>query len=134
MSGHYPGSYLCGGVRVRLEADFERFYLCHCVYCRKDTGSAHAANLFASTARLTWLSGQEQLRSFKLPATRHTRSFCAVCGSALPSASDERVVIPAGCLDSELEKQPDARIFFASRAAWECGIAGIPTCEGFPPS
>jgi hypothetical protein len=42
------GSCLCGAVRFEVEGEFQRFYLCHCGHCRKDTGSApHAANLFA---------------------------------------------------------------------------------------
>jgi hypothetical protein len=46
MSNTYSGSCLCGEIRFEIEGEFERFYLCHCEYCRKDTGSAHAANLF----------------------------------------------------------------------------------------
>jgi len=52
MSNTYAGSCLCGEVRFEIEGEFERFYLCHCEFCRKDTGSAHAANLFSSTAAL----------------------------------------------------------------------------------
>lgn len=48
----YSGSCLCGEVTFEIEGDFEDFYLCHCERCRKDTGSAHAANLFSSTAKL----------------------------------------------------------------------------------
>ena len=46
MSNTYSGSCLCGEIRFEIEGEFELFYLCHCEYCRKDTGSAHAANLF----------------------------------------------------------------------------------------
>ena len=53
----YKGSCLCGEVTFEIEGDFDNFYLCHCERCRKDTGSAHAANLFSSTAKLKWLSG-----------------------------------------------------------------------------
>ncbi|MCI3132528.1 GFA family protein [Phenylobacterium aquaticum] len=53
------GSCLCGGIAFEISGPFEAFFLCHCSRCRKDTGSAHAANLFSSTAKLTWLSGQD---------------------------------------------------------------------------
>ena len=46
---------------VEIEGDFEQFFLCHCEQCRKDTGSAHAANLFANNARIKWLSGQNNI-------------------------------------------------------------------------
>ena len=52
MAKVYNGSCLCGDVRFIIEGEFKSFYLCHCNYCRKDTGSAHAANLFSTTAKL----------------------------------------------------------------------------------
>ncbi|MBS0431410.1 MAG: GFA family protein [Proteobacteria bacterium] len=132
MHTQHHGSCLCGAVRFEVEGAFERFYLCHCSHCRKDTGSAHAANLFSSTARLVWLSGQEHVRTFNLAQTRHTRCFCSICGSALPFASSNMLVVPAGSLDSELAIAADANIFTASRAAWDHGLAAAPGFEAFP--
>lgn len=57
MSQQHSGSCLCGAVRFTVQGAFEHFYLCHCEYCRKDSGSAHGANLFSATARLQWLAG-----------------------------------------------------------------------------
>ena len=85
MSERHAGSCLCGAVSFEIAGSFERFFLCHCGRCRKDTGSAHAANLFASDARLHWLTGREQVRTYELPGSRHRRSFCSACGSALRS-------------------------------------------------
>jgi len=132
MQTEYLGSCLCGAVRFRITGAFERFYLCHCSYCRKDTGSAHAANLFSSTATLTWLSGQEQVSTFNLPQTRHTKCFCSVCGSALPYASPRMLVVPAGSLDTPPAVTPDANIFTASRATWDCDLALAPGFDTFP--
>jgi len=61
----YVGSCLCGEVRFEIVGDFDRFFLCHCGRCRKDTGSAHAANLFSSTAKIHWLSGQAKIKNFR---------------------------------------------------------------------
>lgn len=71
MNTHYAGSCLCCAVRFEVEGEFERFYLCHCSYCRKDTGSAHAANRFSATARLRWTAGQDKTTLFNLPGTCH---------------------------------------------------------------
>jgi hypothetical protein len=60
MENQYLGSCLCGAVTFKVQGSFERFFLCHCSRCRKDTGSAHAANLFSTTARLEWLSCQDK--------------------------------------------------------------------------
>ena len=132
MSNQYSGSCLCGEVRFEIEGEFERFYLCHCGYCRKDTGSAHAANLFSSTATLKWLSGAGNVRQFNLPATRHSKCFCGTCGSALPimQMNGELLVVPAGSLNSEVVIRPNAHIFVSSRAGWDDSLDRVPTIDG----
>jgi hypothetical protein len=132
MSEHHSGSCLCGAVEFVVEGTFDRFYLCHCSYCRKDTGSAHASNLFASSATLTWVSGQDKVVEFNLPGTRHRRCFCSVCGSALPCRMGSLLVVPAGCLDTPLSRRPDAHLFHASKAAWDRQLEDIPVFDGFP--
>lgn len=132
MSEHHSGSCLCGAVKFTVEGTFDRFYLCHCDHCRKDTGSAHAANLFTSSASLKWLSGEDKVVTFALPGTRHQRSFCATCGSALPLVSPFGLIVPAGCLDTALSKRSDAHLFVASRAAWDQHLETLPTFDGFP--
>lgn len=119
MNSRHTGSCLCGKVNYTIEGSFEYFYLCHCSHCRKDSGSSHAANLFSSTAKLIWLSGQSSVTTFQLPGTRHARNFCATCGSALPLADAQIVVVPAGSLDSDIDLAPDGNIFTDSRATWD---------------
>ena len=128
------GSCLCGEVRFEITGDFERFFLCHCGRCRKDTGSAHAANLFSSTAKVHWLSGEANIKTFRAPSTRHERSFCAECGSALPSVQMDGalLVVPAGSLDSAIDIRPDAHIFVASDADWARNLDGVPRVDGLP--
>jgi hypothetical protein len=134
MADTYRGSCLCGAVRFAIEGDFERFYLCHCTYCRKDSGSAHAANLFSSTATLQWLCGQEEVTVFDVPNTRHRHSFCCNCGSALPDLQMNGTLlkVPAGSLDSDVLRRPDAHIFFASKANWDDALEKILTVPRLP--
>lgn len=128
------GSCLCGSVNFEIDGDFESFFLCHCSYCRKDTGSAHAANLFSNNAKLKWNSGQELVKNFKLPATRHTKSFCKECGSAMPIevAALGLVVVPAGSLDDNISIKPTAHIFTASKANWDENLENVYSFEGYP--
>ena len=134
MSKIHTGSCLCGAVRYEVDGEFERFYLCHCEHCRKDTGSAHGANLFSSQATLKWIAGQDKVTFFNLPSTRHSRSFCSVCGSALPSSQAEGklIVVPAGSLDTAVDKKPDAHLFISSKAGWDTGLEEIPKMEKYP--
>ena len=132
MTSQHAGSCLCGQVRYVVEGSFDRFYLCHCSHCRKDTGSAHAANLFSSTAKLTLLAGENSITTFKLPDTRHIRSFCAICGSALPVAGFSMITVPAGSLDTDITQTPDGHIFTASRATWDQIVNSAPQYDLFP--
>lgn len=132
MNSPLEGSCLCGQVGYTIEGSFDRFYLCHCSRCRKDTGSAHAANLFSATAQITWLTGQGLVTTFSLPDTRHVRSFCAACGSALPYAKGEMLVVPAGSLDTDVAITADGHIFTASRAAWDHDLGDAPSHASNP--
>lgn len=129
----YLGSCLCGTAKFEVQGDFESFYLCHCQYCQKDTGSAHAANLFSQSAKLIWHSGADAVTSFTLPGTRHSKSFCKLCGSALPSSQIAGLlVVPAGCLDTKINMVPTAHIFSSSKAAWDGEPGEVPQFEGLP--
>lgn len=133
MTEKHSGSCLCGGVRFEIAGAFEHFFLCHCGRCRKGSGSAHGANLFATNAQITWLSGEDKVSSFTLACTRHTRSFCAACGAALPTIqAGGQLLAPAGSLDSPLAKRPDAHICVASRADWDCELEGVASFDGLP--
>lgn len=129
----YVGSCLCGAVKFEVHGDFDSFYLCHCRYCQKDTGSAHAANLFSQSARLVWLAGEEVVASYTLPGTRHQKCFCRTCGSAVPNTHiPGLLVVPAGCLDTELSREPTAHLFTSSRAAWDRALGNVPEFPGLP--
>lgn len=128
------GSCLCGEVSFEITGDFESFYLCHCKYCQKDTGSAHASNLFSSVAKIVWITGKERIKTYELPSTMHVKSFCSNCGSALPSLQMEGklLVVPAGSLNEAISIKPNAHIFTSSRANWECGLEKIQSFEKLP--
>lgn len=130
----HTGQCLCGTVKFTIHGAFESFFLCHCSRCRKDSGSAHSANLFSSCARLTWDAGETSTRTFTLPGSRHVKSFCRECGSALPFSQAEAglVVVPAGSLDSRIDIRPMAHICCASRAEWDEGLAFLNEIEGLP--
>ena len=128
----HKGTCLCGKVSFEVEGDFENFYLCHCERCRKDSGSAHAANIFSSTANLRWLSGEEHVRLFDLEG--HIKSFCTNCGSALPNIQMDGtlLVVPAGSLDSDVPIRPDGHIFHANRANWDEELENITVFDKLP--
>lgn len=134
MTGKTSGSCLCGAVRFDISGDFDAFFLCHCARCRKGSGSAHGANLFASNATIEWLAGERDVVAFRLSGTRHERSFCRTCGSALPGMQMDGtlLVVPAGSLDDPVDIRPTAHICCENRADWDTGLADVPHLAGLP--
>ena len=127
------GSCLCGTVKFTVTGQFDSFYLCHCRHCQKDTGSAHAANLFSQSATLTWLAGEQAVNHFMLAGSRHSKSFCKLCGSALPNTETPGLLlVPAGCLDTAVSIAPTAHIFSASKATWDSDLANLPAFKRLP--
>ena len=131
---NYLGSCLCGKVTFEIEGEFEDFYLCHCSRCRKDTGSAHAANLFSTTAKLRWLSGQEYAKTFNFRLEGHIKSFCSNCGSALPNIQmdGKLLVVPAGSIDSDIDIKPQGHIYYASKANWDTELEKVTKFDELP--
>ncbi len=130
----HKGSCLCGEVVFEVNGDFEDFFLCHCKWCRKDTGSAHAANLFSSTATIKWISGEDSVKSFQYKSTQHVKAFCTNCGSALPNTQMDGalLVVPAGSLNTDVPIQPKGHIFLAYKANWDNNLGEIPRFEKLP--
>lgn len=130
----HTGGCLCGSVRFEVVGALDGFFLCHCSRCRKGSGSSHAANVFSRSAKLCWLSGASQVALYEVPETRHARSFCATCGSALPTLQMDGtlLVIPAGSLETALSLRPQGHLFMDSRADWDEQLETLPKFGSFP--
>ncbi len=134
MTERYEGECLCGQVRYRVEGMAPRaFFFCHCSRCRKESGSAHCANLFLSEGALSWLRGQDQVRLFELEGTRKARNFCTNCGCPLPRVNKSGgVVLPAGGLEISPPLKATAHLFCDSQAEWDGQVVEAPRFGGLP--
>ncbi|MEO0489721.1 MAG: GFA family protein, partial [Cyanobacteria bacterium J06659_2] len=75
------GSCLCGTVQISVKGQLEHDpEACHCVQCRKQTGSF----LIAVNVRKTALSvaGEDSIHWYR-SSDKVERGFCSVCGSTL---------------------------------------------------
>ena len=120
------GSCLCGSIKFELFGDMERIYLCHCMRCRRSTGTAHASNIFTNPENIKWLSGKDLIQRFELPeAERFMKQFCSRCGSCVPYVNrlGTKLVVPAGSLYEQFAISPEKNIYWESRAKWyETGL------------
>ena len=134
--GVVGGSCLCGDVHYEVTGPMVRAANCHCSRCRRARSAAHATNLFCKLDDFRFVSGEEQVRHYKVPEAQHfTVSFCERCGSAVPRKSPERgiVVIPAGSLDSDPGMRPSLHIFTDYKAPWFEITDPLPRHAQMPP-
>ena len=123
------GRCLCGAVTYEVRGLLRDVVLCHCVECRRWSGtaagafaSAHDDDLVVTGDTLRWIESPE--------SNRHAqRAFCASCGSSLfwRAADAERTGIAAGTLDPPTGLGRAAHIYVSDAADWD----ELPT-DGLP--
>lgn len=118
------GSCLCSAVRFEIDGRMSAIGHCHCSKCRKVSGTGSNAMLMTSRKRLTFLAGEELIRSFRQPSG-FTSSFCERCGSPVPHLHPNGKVywVPVGLLDDDPGVRVALHIYVASKAPWD-EIAG----------
>ncbi|KXN91387.1 hypothetical protein AN958_00910 [Leucoagaricus sp. SymC.cos] len=87
------GSRLCGALRYKVQGDPIRFMTCHCINCRKATGTAFRSNGLFPRNQLCLVSGQKKFEMFLDKGTTSgvliSRYFCRECGSNVNSVSND---------------------------------------------
>jgi len=134
--GPVRGSCLCGVVTYQVTEPFKIAHNCHCSRCRYGRAAAHASNGFVSYDGVQFMSGEDRLKSYKVPDARYfTQVFCEACSSPMPRRDAERdiTVIPLGSLDDDPGIKPVDHIFVAYKAGWHEITDDLPTFEEGPP-
>ena len=107
------GSCLCGAVRFEITGPLRPVIACHCVQCRKQTGTYMSAT--ATKDEYFTLTEQRGLKWYRSsPEAR--RGFCGECGSVLFWKGDGRdyIAIAAGSIDGDLGVPLEGHIFCES--------------------
>jgi hypothetical protein len=136
MTDVVNGSCLCGEVAYQLSGPLRSFKYCHCSRCRKVTGSAHAANLYVNLNQFTLVKGEALYGRYELEGAEfYATGFCKQCGSNLPwlTQTGQKMIIPAGSLDDEIEVTPSQNIFCGSQVNWYVDVSSIPKFDELPP-
>lgn len=128
----YEGSCLCQKIRYRLTQEPGDFGYCHCVSCRKASGSSHAANAPVKRENFHLLEGEAVLREFE-SSPGMIRAFCSNCGSPIYAFRAERpelLGIRLGTLDTPFAKLAKEHRYVAEKAAWEKIADQLPQYPG----
>ncbi|EDU41175.1 glutathione-dependent formaldehyde-activating [Pyrenophora tritici-repentis] len=126
-----PGGCICGNVRYEVEGEPEAKIICHCLDCRKISGSTYSCNGLYPGGTLKVTKGTPKEYKTKGGSGNEIVSgFCGDCGSTLfrygTSFGDKRI-IKIGTLDdpSILNNfKANAELFTKDRVEW------VGACEG----
>ena len=135
-------SCLCGRVRFEIDGEMSDPGFCHCISCRKSTGSAFAAGALVRASQLRWVSGAGELTSYARTGEDLHHYFCRHCGSSLVTAREsvfsaddpgaESVGIHLGCLDEHPPIRPGHHLHVKQKASWFEISDALPQFETLP--
>jgi len=118
------GSCLCGNVKVSYQGEPAGKALCHCLDCRKITGSTFSTNFMIPADQFHVDAGQVKQYTKQADSGNTMVSFlCGDCGTTLWRESTKYPgvkVLKAGVLDGEVlsAEEPDKELFAPRRVKW----------------
>jgi hypothetical protein len=110
------GGCNCGKVRLELRGEPIRVGLCHCLTCRRETGSAFMAFAIWEAGAVTVTGTTASWKD-----TTDQRHFCPGCGSSLfgTSNEDNEIEVRIGALDEAPSGlAPDYELWVPRREHW----------------
>jgi len=113
----FTGGCACGQLTYKAQGQPKRVGLCHCMTCRKETGSVFNAFAVFPAERVT-ISGESRIWQ---PAGGGQRRFCPECGSlAFYSDGGDEIEIMLGTFDRTDLFRPTYEAWTKRRESWLC--------------
>ncbi|KAI8713782.1 CENP-V/GFA domain-containing protein [Fusarium sp. LHS14.1] len=120
------GSCLCGDIKYTISGDPVAQALCHCLDCRRISGSLCSFNWVLPSQQLTVVNGTPKTyTNASNTGNAVTSHFCGNCGTTIwrdGPATQGMVYLKAGTIDNNDERvnarAPVAEIFTRRRIEW----------------
>jgi len=139
MSSTFSGGCLCGSVRYESQAEPMVIGHCHCVDCRKSSGTGHCTHMVIPKDAFT-VTGE--IKFYDHPADSGnivSRGFCPTCGCAIFSKNSgmPEIVFPrASSLDDPEVAKPQMVVYASRAPSWDAVDSSLPSfpemAEGGP--
>lgn len=111
----------CGALKAVCHGEPARVSVCHCLACKRRTGSAFSHNV---TYRSDQVASEGESRSYQRRADsgRHsTYNFCPSCGSIVFYENEARPgfwSIPGGAFADPLAPEPHVELYAERQSPW----------------
>ena len=135
MPDGFTGGCLCGAVRFESTVSPQVVGHCHCVDCRKSSGTGHCTHIAIPEDAFT-VSGE--VRFYDRPADSGnmvSRGFCPACGSPIYSTNSgfPGMVFPrASSLDDPDVVTPQLVVYASRAPAWDHVDPTLPSFAEMP--
>jgi hypothetical protein len=130
------GSCLCGAVTYTCTSNPVLSGNCHCLDCKKASGSGYAPTLFVSENAISIAGEVKYYERIGNSGKQARRGFCPHCGSQLFGKTETMpglLAIRAGSLTDLSQYKPQADIFTSRAPAWDCMDISLPKFAEMPP-
>ena len=135
MSAAFSGRCLCGAVRFESNADPVVVGHCHCVDCRKSSGTGHGTHIVLPKDALS-VTGE--VKFYDHPADSGnivSRGFCPTCGCAIYSKNSgmpDMVFPRASALDDPEIAKPQFAVYASRAPSWDTIDPDLPAFPEMP--
>ena len=131
-SANIHGSCLCGAVTFLMQLPSKWCAHCHCSMCKKAHGAGYVTWVGFKQDQVTVSADNEQLIWYE-SSVGAQRGFCQQCGSSLFFRSEKwagELHIALGAIDDEIDRKPQANVFFDSHVDWMPIDASVKQVDG----
>ncbi|KAK4540369.1 hypothetical protein LTR36_009226 [Oleoguttula mirabilis] len=135
------GGCFCGKTRIKYTGDVQATALCHCLDCRKITGSTYSTNIIVPGDGFEVTSGSPKTYAKKADTGNTiTSHFCGDCGSTLWRDGETfgpNKVIKVGVMDDVnafASAKPGIELYAPERVGWVSSVSGADQLKAMPGS
>jgi hypothetical protein len=123
MEPTQDGGCACRTIRYRLTGTPIIVHACHCTWCQRETGSAHALNAVYEADRVVHTDGEPEIIVTPSASGKSQRiARCPACRIAVwsnyPQSGPAFRFVRVGTLDDPSRLPPDIHIYAASKLPW----------------
>jgi hypothetical protein len=123
MDQTLDGGCTCRRIRYRLAGSPLIVHACHCSWCQRETGTAHALNALYEADRVAHTADEPEIVVTPSASGKGQRiARCPVCKVAVwsnyPQAGPVVRFVRVGTLDEPGRCPPDIHIFTSTKLAW----------------
>ena len=136
MNDSFDGGCLCGAVSYECSAEPTLAAHCHCIDCRKASGTGHGSHMMVPKDAVT-VTGE--VKVYDAPADSGNmvgRAFCPNCGCAVysvNSAMPDVIFLRASSLNDPEVFKPRFVVYAGRAPSWDHVDPGLQAFETMPP-